>query len=119
MAPRDIAPGEDYAEQIISAIESCPVLLLVLSESSNRSQYVRNEVERAIAKRKVVIPLRSHDVQLSRSRSKPGRRRWNRPSSYWQQLSTTGLQRKTIRVTTLPGVWPPPVVLTTQCRGPC
>ncbi len=67
MAPRDIAPGQDYAEQIISAIESCSVLLLVLSESSNRSQYVRNEVERAIAKRKLVIPLRIHDVTPSPS----------------------------------------------------
>src|SRR5687768_3738287 len=67
MAPRDIVPGEDYAEQIISAIETCPVLLLILSESSNRSQYVRNEVERAVAKRKVVIPFRIHNVQPSRS----------------------------------------------------
>jgi WD40 repeat protein len=67
MAPRDIVPGEDYAEQIIGAIESCPVLVLVLSESANRSPYVRNEVERAVAKRKVVIPFRIHNVQPSRS----------------------------------------------------
>lgn len=67
MAPRDIAPGEDYAEQIINAIEGCTVLLLVLSETSNHSQYVIKEVERAIAKRKVVIPLRIHNVTPSRS----------------------------------------------------
>ncbi len=67
MAPRDIAPGQDYAEQIINAIEGCTVLLLVLSETSNHSQYVIKEVERAIAKRKVVIPLRIHNVTPSRS----------------------------------------------------
>ena len=67
MAPRDIAPGADYAEQIIDAIEACAVMVLVLSETSNRSQYVRNEVERAIAKRKTVIPVRIHNVQPSRA----------------------------------------------------
>ena len=67
MAPRDIAPGEDYGTQIIEAIEACTVLVLVLSESSNDSIYVRKEVERAIAKRKVVIPVRIHPVTVSRS----------------------------------------------------
>ena len=67
MAPRDIAPGQDYAEQIINAIEGCTVLLLVLSETSNHSQYVIKEVERAIAKHKIVIPFRIHNIQPSRS----------------------------------------------------
>jgi hypothetical protein len=67
MAPRDIAPGADYAEQIIDAIEACAVMVLVLSETSNQSRYVRNEVERAIAKRKTVIPFRIHNVAPSRS----------------------------------------------------
>jgi hypothetical protein len=67
MAPRDITLGQDYAEQIISAIESCILLLLVLSEISNHSQYVIKEVERAIAKRKVVIPFRIHNLTPSRS----------------------------------------------------
>ena len=67
IAPRDIAPGLDYGTQIIDAIEACTVLVLVLSESSNYSIYVRKEVERAIAKRKVVIPLRIQPVAVSRS----------------------------------------------------
>ena len=58
MAPRDITPGLDYGTQIIDAIEGCTVLLLVLSESSNDSIYVRKEVERAIATGKVIIPVR-------------------------------------------------------------
>jgi WD40 repeat protein len=67
MAPRDITPGNDYGQQIINAIETTSLLVLVLSESSNQSIFVRNEVERAIAKRKVVIPFRIHDVAPSRS----------------------------------------------------
>ena len=67
MAPRDIAPGLDYGTQIIDAIEACTVLVLVLSENSNYSIFVRKEVERAIAKGKVVIPVRIQDVTASRS----------------------------------------------------
>lgn len=67
MAPRDIAPGLDYGTQIIDAIEACTVLVLVLSESSNYSIYVRKEVERAIAKGKVIIPVRIQEVNVSRS----------------------------------------------------
>ena len=67
MAPRDIAPGLDYGTQIIDAIEACTVLVLVLSEHSNYSIYVRKEVERAIAKRKIVIPVRIQEVAVSRS----------------------------------------------------
>jgi tetratricopeptide (TPR) repeat protein len=67
MAPRDIVPGLDYGTQIIEAIEACTVLLLVLSESSNYSIYVRKEVERATAKGKVIIPFRIQEVIVSRS----------------------------------------------------
>ena len=67
MAPRDIVPGQDYAEQIIDAIEESTYPLLVLSESSNRSIFVRNEVERAVSKRKVIIPFRIQPILPSRS----------------------------------------------------
>ena len=67
MAPRDIAPGLDYGTQIIDAIEACTVLVLVLSERSNYSIFVRKEVERAIAKGKRVIPFRIQNVTVSRS----------------------------------------------------
>ena len=67
MAPRDIVPGKDYAEQILNAIEDCEVMVLVLSETSNSSRFVRSEVERAVSKDKVIIPVRIHNVVLSRS----------------------------------------------------
>jgi hypothetical protein len=67
IAPRDVSPGHDYAEQILDGIESARVMVLLLSGHANTSTFVRNEVERAISKGKVVIPLRIQDVQPSRS----------------------------------------------------
>ena len=67
MAPRDIVPGKEYAEQILDAIENCEVMVLVLSETSNSSRFVRSEVERAVSKNKVIVPVRIHEVTLSRS----------------------------------------------------
>ncbi len=83
-APRDIAPGKDYAEQIIEAIEEASIVLLVLSVSSNQSVFVLNEVERAVAKRKFVVPLRIQPVQPSRSleffiSSRQWVEAWNQP----------------------------------------
>ncbi|HEU6439782.1 MAG TPA: TIR domain-containing protein [Terriglobales bacterium] len=67
MAPRNVLPGHDYGEQIIDAIESTRVMVLILSEHANSSQFVKREVERAIAKGRVVIPLRVQNVQPSRA----------------------------------------------------
>lgn len=67
IAPRDVIAGRNWGEAIIEAIESCPAMLLVLSRSSNESQQVLQEVERAIARRVTVIPVRIHDVAVSRS----------------------------------------------------
>lgn len=67
VASRDVKPGEDYGVQIIDAIESTRVTILILSGSANESTFVKNEVERAISKNKVVIPFRIQDVQPSRA----------------------------------------------------
>ncbi len=66
IAPRDIAPGKSYGEEIIHGIESTSVTLLVLSDNSNRSSAVKNEIERAWSKGKTVIPVRIEDVQPSK-----------------------------------------------------
>lgn len=67
MAPRDISPSKDWAEEIIDAISSAAIMVLVLSSSSNDSQQVRREVERAVSKSVPVLPLRVEDVLLSKS----------------------------------------------------
>ena len=67
MAPRDISPSKDWAEEIIDAISSAAIMVLVLSSSSNDSAQVRREVERAVSKSVPVLPLRVEDVLLSKS----------------------------------------------------
>jgi TolB-like protein/Tfp pilus assembly protein PilF len=58
IAPRDVRPGDFYADAIVQAINACQVLVLVLSESSIASAHVLREVERASAKQRPVISFR-------------------------------------------------------------
>jgi hypothetical protein len=67
LAPRDVAPGRDYAAEIVGGIEASAVFVLVLSESANASPFVKREVERAVSKGKPVFPIRIREVEPSRS----------------------------------------------------
>ena len=67
VAPRDVSPGTEYGEAIIRGIEDSRVLVLILSEDSNNSQFVRKEVERAVSKVKPVLPVRIREVAPSGS----------------------------------------------------
>jgi TolB-like protein len=58
IAPRDVRPGDFYADAIVQAINACQVLVLVLSENSVASAHVLREVERASAKQRPVIAFR-------------------------------------------------------------
>lgn len=65
VAPRDVGPGVEYGEAIIDAIGEARALVLVLSDQSNESQFVRKEVERAVSKTKPVLPVRIREVTPS------------------------------------------------------
>ncbi len=67
IAYRDIVPSANYAEQLVEAIESCKLLLLILSDESNKSVQVAREIERAGSKGIPILPLRIEDVVLSKS----------------------------------------------------
>jgi hypothetical protein len=58
IAPRNVVPGDFYADSIVQAINACKVLVLVLSDSSINSPHVVREVERASAKKRPVISFR-------------------------------------------------------------
>jgi TolB-like protein/Tfp pilus assembly protein PilF len=58
IAPRNVTPGDFYADAIVQAINACRVLVLVLSENSITSPHVVREVERASAKQRPVISFR-------------------------------------------------------------
>jgi len=65
VAPRDIPAGANWGEAIIGGISTSRVLLLVLSQHSNTSQQILQEVERAVAKGLIVVPFRIEDVPVS------------------------------------------------------
>jgi formylglycine-generating enzyme required for sulfatase activity len=67
VAPGDVQPGIPYPQSIMEGIRGSRVLVLILSGSSNTSQHVMREVERAVNCEVPVIPVRIQDVSLSGS----------------------------------------------------
>ncbi len=66
IAPRDILPATSWAEAIMDAIETSRLLLVILSEHSSNSAFVKRELERATARNVAILPFRTEDVALSR-----------------------------------------------------
>jgi len=66
MAPRDITPGQNFAEAIIDGINSSQVFVLVYSSYSNQSTQVIKEVDRAVHHGLSIITLRLEDTPLSK-----------------------------------------------------
>lgn len=66
-APRDVAPGSEYAAQLVSAIASARLFVLLLSSAANRSPHVRREVERAVSLDVPILTVRIEDVVPSES----------------------------------------------------
>jgi hypothetical protein len=66
-APRDIIPGSEYAEAIVTGIEEARVFVVIFSGSANDSPNVRREVERAVTKGKIILPVRVEDVQPTKA----------------------------------------------------
>ena len=66
VAPRDISPGMDWAESIIDGIDSASLMILIVSNWSNKSPQVRREVERAVSKGVTIIPLITEKIELSK-----------------------------------------------------
>lgn len=67
IAPRDVIPGQDYAEAIVDAIDQCAIFVLLLSSRSNESPHVRREAERAASKGKRMVPLRIENIAPSKA----------------------------------------------------
>jgi TolB-like protein len=65
LAPRDVAPGAQYADAIVRAINGARALVLVLSRSAVASAHVGKEIERASSKRRPIIALRIDAAPLT------------------------------------------------------
>jgi hypothetical protein len=62
IAPRDVLPGEPFAKAIIRAMNESRLFVLVFSAETNESNYVKNEVERAVSKGLSIIVFRVENV---------------------------------------------------------
>lgn len=58
MAPRDILPGDDWGSAIVSAIESCRLMVLVFSYRAKVSPQVRREVAHAARRDLPIVVFR-------------------------------------------------------------
>jgi TolB-like protein len=65
IAPRDVVPGDLYADGIIRAIAGSKVIVLVLSRNAIASGHVGKEVERASSKRRPIVALRTDTSPLT------------------------------------------------------
>jgi len=65
IAPRNIAQGEKYAPAIIHAIDNAKIVVVVFSHSSDQSEHIRTEIERAFNHAKMIIPFRIENIEPS------------------------------------------------------
>ncbi len=65
MAPGDIPAGSRYSRAINQAIIECSCFLLILSNESQDSFWVRKELECACSYRKSILPIRIEPVALN------------------------------------------------------
>lgn len=65
MAPYDIPAGSEYAEVLYDALSKCSCLVLMLTNVSQNSQWVRKEVNIAITNGKTIIPVKLEDIELN------------------------------------------------------
>ena len=85
VAPRDVLPGDFYADAIVRAIDASRAIIIVLSKSAVASPHVLREVERAASKRHPVLTLRIDQVPL------PAALEYFLNTSQWLDVSSDGL----------------------------
>ena len=87
VAPRNVVPGEFYADAIVRAIDASKVLVLVLSQNASSSPHVLREVERASSRRHPIISLRVDLTPL------PAALEYFLNTSHWLDASASGVDR--------------------------
>jgi glucokinase len=72
IAPRDVPPGQRYAEAIFEGIGACALFLIVFSEHATASPHVCNEIEEGASEDKPILlvrtdaadPAANHQIRL-------------------------------------------------------
>jgi adenylate cyclase len=62
IAPRDIPAGSEYGQQIVEAVKTCRIVVVIFSAHANTSPHVRREVERAVSAERIIVPFRIEDI---------------------------------------------------------
>jgi PQQ-dependent catabolism-associated CXXCW motif protein len=62
ISSRDVKPGQNYQEQIVKAIRSAKVMVLVFTANANNSNEIKKELALASQNSLIVIPVRIEDV---------------------------------------------------------
>jgi hypothetical protein len=62
IAPRDLMHRMDSLPQMMKAIDTCQVLVVIFSSHANNSLHVSKECTRAIDRGKIIIPFRIEDT---------------------------------------------------------
>jgi len=58
IAPRDVAPGEDWTQSVRNAIDSARAFVVVISENANAALHVEREIANAFYARRIILPVR-------------------------------------------------------------
>ena len=67
LASRDIQPGQEYATEIMNAIDRSDTVLLLFSGHAQASPHVLREVERSVSKSVPIIVYKLEEVALTKS----------------------------------------------------
>jgi TolB-like protein len=62
IAPRDVPAGSEYGQQIVDAVKTARIVVVIFSTSANSSPHVRREIERAVSTERVIVPFRIENV---------------------------------------------------------
>jgi len=85
IAPRDVTPGEFYADAIVHGIDAAKVMVLVLSQNATASPHVVREIERATSKGRPVVSFR---IDMT---SMPPALEYFLNASHWLDTSASGI----------------------------
>jgi hypothetical protein len=93
IAPRDILPGQMYAEALLNAIDSAKIFILVFSKNTNSSPHIMSEVQRAFNCQLIIIPFRIENIQPSKSLE------YYISSSHWLDALTPPIEKQIEKLT--------------------
>ena len=85
IAPRDVSPGEFYAVEIVRALDSARLVVLILSQHAADSAHVFREVERASSRKHPILPFRLDQSAL------PAGLEYFLNTSQWLDASSKGV----------------------------